>query len=182
MAVPEGTNANSLEVAVERFLETAKKILVVDGYLQAFLFALERGRGLRMFRLEMNDRAEKHIAIRQVAAFLELLNVDWAIYVGEAWIASARPGLRHAIDAADRREAISVVGVANDERFCNRWIEFTRTRTKILLGDDHTDTIPANMLLPILAAIRKREESKTASAQPQGNEKWDQVGCRSNSG
>ena len=68
------------------YTEGAKRILVKDGHLTHFIFALQiSSKTMKTFPLEMHDRAEKHIAIRQVASVLARMGVDWAILVGEAW-------------------------------------------------------------------------------------------------
>lgn len=104
----------------------------------------------------MGDRAEKHIAIRQVASFLAPLKVQWAILVGEAWwipLEEARPDRPHAAHASNRREGIALDGVTSDGRACNRRVDFSRRGDEIVFGEEHGDSKLANIMIPIRDAI-----------------------------
>jgi hypothetical protein len=155
--LPEDCDTKTLEGAVLMYTEAAKRILVRDGYLIPFIFALE-GSAQRVVQLGLNmeDRAGKHIAIRQAASFLAPLKVEWAILVGEAWwapIGDIAPKIIHAEHASNRREAISVEGVAKDGRSCNRRVNFSRKGKEIVLGEEIVDPGIANIMLPIREAI-----------------------------
>jgi len=62
----------------------------------------------------------------------------------------------HAAHAGNRREAISVVGVASDGRSCNRRVNFSRKGREIVFGEEVVDSETANITLPIRDAISAR--------------------------
>jgi len=158
--LPKDCDSKTLEGAVLMYTERSKQILIRDGYLIPFMFALIADEArIVPLGLHFEDRAGKHIAIRQAASFLAALDVEWAIHVGEAWwipIAEIGPGIRHAADASNRREAICVVGVANDRRCCNRRVVFARRGKEIVFGEETVDSETANIMLPIREAISVR--------------------------
>jgi hypothetical protein len=155
--LPKWTDTEALEGAVLMFTERAKQILGRDGHLEPFMFLKKnRGEGVTFLRLQMRDRAEKHIAIRQVAAFLVNMRVEWVIFVNEAWwvpVAELGGNARYAVDSENRRKAISAVGVNAEGRFFNMRVPFRRFGKEIIFEDGDQDSEPVNILLPILKAI-----------------------------
>jgi hypothetical protein len=160
--LPKDCDTKTLEGAVLMFMKNAKRILIRDGYLISFIFALDSDEGsVVSLHLSFEDRAEKHIAIRTAASYLALLNVDWAIFAGEAWwipIAEVGPKIMHAAHARNRRDAISVVGVASDGRSCNRRVNFSRKGKEIVFGEEVVDSQTVNIMLPIREAISARRQ------------------------
>jgi hypothetical protein len=143
------------------YTEAAKRILARDGHLVTFIFALEsEERSLITLELRMEDRAGKHLAIRRVASFLAVRNVEWAIMVGESWwitLSETGQTFRHAVQAPNRREAVTVEGVSKDGCSCNRRVDFSRIGKKIVFGEEETDAEIANIMLPIMKAITKKQ-------------------------
>jgi hypothetical protein len=160
--LPERTRGPTLEDAVLMYMEAAKRFLVIDGHLMPFVFVLEaEGGELKTMALQMADRAEKHIAIRQVASYLQPLDIDWAILLSEAWWIRPEemgPDFCHAAHSKHRREAIAVEGVAHDGHFCHRRVEFSRRGKEIILGEEHQSSESVNILLPIRNAIYRERE------------------------
>jgi hypothetical protein len=104
------------------------------------------------------DRAEKHIAIRQAAALLANVPVEWAILINEAWwvpLEELEKGVRFAVDSKNRREAISAVGVNAEGRFFNMRVPFRRFRNEIIFEEADQNATPVNILIPILKAIKQ---------------------------
>jgi hypothetical protein len=161
-ALPKGTDTEKLEGAVLMFTERAKQILARDGHLEPFIFAKDRDEGIVFFRLEIGDRAEKHIAIRQAAALLANMRVEWAILIDEAWwlpVEEIDERGMHAADYENRREAIAANGVNADERSFNMHVRFRRFRKEIIFEETHQDSEPSNIMIPILKAIRRATAS-----------------------
>jgi hypothetical protein len=162
--LPKDTDKETLEGAVLMFTERAKQFLARDGYLVPVIFVRkQRGEGIMFLQLQMGDRAEKHIAIRQAAALLANVRVDWAILINEAWwvpLEELEEGIRFAVDSKNRREAISAVGVNAEGRFFNMRVPFRRFRNEIVFEKADQDSEQANILLPILKAIRRDETPK----------------------
>jgi hypothetical protein len=157
--LPADIDTKTLEGAVLFFTERAKAILSSDGHLSQFIFVLNSDGELLSVGLSHEDRAEKHIVIRQAASYLATMNVQWAIFIGEAWwvpIAEAGEKIRHAVDAPNRREAIAVTGVATDGRSCNRRVEFSRKGKEFVFGEETVDSETVNIMLPIREAISSR--------------------------
>jgi hypothetical protein len=157
--LPADTDTKTLEGAVLFFTERAKGILSSDGHLSPFIFALNSDGELLSLGLSHEDRAQKHIVIRQAASFLAGMDVEWAILVGEAWwvpIAEVGGKIRHAVDAPNRQEAIAVTGVTKEGLSCNRRVVFSRKGKEIAFGEEKADSDTANIMLPIREAISAR--------------------------
>jgi hypothetical protein len=157
--LPKDTDTETLEGAVLMFAERAKQLLARDGHLEPVIFVKKQGdEGIMYLRLQMGDRAEKHIAIRQSAALLTNIPVEWAILINEAWwvpLEQLGEGVRFAVDSKNRREAISTVGVNAAGSFFNMRVPFRRFRKEIIFEKADQDSEQVNILLPILKAIRR---------------------------
>lgn len=157
--LPKDTDKETLEGAVVMFTERAKQFLARDGYLVPVIFVKKQhGEGIIFLQLQMGDRAEKHIAIRQSAALLTNIPVEWAILINEAWwvpVQELGEGVRFAADSKNRREAISTVGVNAAGSFYNMRVPFRRFRKEIIFEEADQDSKQANILLPILRAIKR---------------------------
>ena len=157
--LPAEIQTETLDGAVTFYLETAKWLLKHDKHLASFVFAHSSDRkSLIVLQLIMEDRAGKHIAIRRVASFLSKQRIEWALLVGESWVASFDPNVlptKHAAELPNRREAITVEGVSANGNFSNRYVEFSRCGDTIVFGDEKADHDPVNIMLPILKAIRQ---------------------------
>jgi hypothetical protein len=159
VTLPEDSDTKTLEGAVLFFTESAKRIFARDGHLIPFLFALKSDGELVTIGVSHENRAQKHIVIRQAASFLATMNVEWAIHVGEAWwvpIAELGHKIRHAADAPNRREAIAVTGVTKEGLSCNRCVVFSRKGNEISFGEETFDSEATNIMLPIREAISAR--------------------------
>jgi len=157
--LPAEIQTETLDGAVTFYLERAKWLLKHDKHLASFVFAHSSDhKSLITFHLVMEDRAGKHIAIRRVASFLSRQRIEWALLVGESWLASFDPSVpltQHAAQLPNRREAIAVQGVSANGDFCNSYVEFSRRGDTIVFGDEKADRNPSNIMLPILTAIRQ---------------------------
>jgi hypothetical protein len=157
--LPKDTDKEALEGAVLMVTERAKQFLARDGHLVPVIFVKEqRGEGMMFLQLQMGDRAEKHIAIRQAAALLTNVRVEWVILINEAWwvpLEELEEGVRFAVDSKNRREAISAVGVNAAGRFFNLRVPFRRFRNEVIFEKADQDYEQVNILRPILKAIRK---------------------------
>jgi hypothetical protein len=166
--LPKGTDTKTLDGAVLMFTERAKQFLARDGYLVPFIFTKEQDERIVFLRLEMRDRAEKHIAIRQAAGVLVNMRVEWAILVNEAWwlpIEEIDGRGMHAADYESRREAIAANGVDIDGRFSNMQVPFRRFRKEIIFEEARLDSTPSNIMIPILKAIRRSTPQQPPQAR-----------------
>jgi hypothetical protein len=153
---------NDLESAIKHYKLVSKQILIKDGFHLSMVFAMSAD-GKRFYNvgLKMDDRAGKHIAIRRVASLLAQDSIRWAVMVGEVWFVEnviGRP-LKHASEFPDRKEALVVQGVSCDGHFINCRAVFCKTDSKIVVEDWVEDTDTANIMLPILNAIRVPTQS-----------------------
>jgi hypothetical protein len=157
--LPEEIQTETLDGAVTFCLERAKGLLKHDKHLASFVFALSSDHKSSIaLQLAIEDRAGKHIAIRRVASFLSRQRIEWALLVGESWLASYDPSVpltQHAAQLPNRREAITVQGVSANGNFCNRYVEFSRRGDTIVFGDEKANRNPVNIMLPILKAIQQ---------------------------
>jgi hypothetical protein len=162
--VPADLDVYTLEGAAKMYQERAKQILMRDHHLVPFLFALERGeRTVVTLELNMEDRVGKHIAIRRAASLLSRLDIEWVLFVNEAWTADLIPGKplpRHAIEASNRGEGIALCGVSADGAFYNRTVKFSRRGDQIVFGDEWADASMTNIMLPISKAIARYVPSR----------------------
>lgn len=149
---------SELKNAVKMIQLGAKRILTKDGFHQTYVFAFnaERNR-FPVIRLQMENRAGKHIAIRRVASLLKQDSFNWVALVGECWVASFdhKPPYRHASEFPDKQEALMINAVNSEGKFMNSQAIFRRCEGSITLDDWIDDEHPANIMLPLLNAIRR---------------------------
>jgi hypothetical protein len=155
------SDLSMLTSAIALFDQASRKMLERDGRLHSFIHAVGADfRAMYQIALIMHTRADKHLAIRRAALLLENCDVAWAVLVGESWFATidASEPLRHAITYPGRQEAITLNAVSAKGQFLNRHFIFERKDGKIVFGAEHQNEGPANIMLPILAAIRRPPE------------------------
>jgi hypothetical protein len=148
----------ALTSAIALFDEASRKMLEKDGRLYPVIHALDAGsRRVYQISLIMHSRAAKHLAIRRAALLLENCEIAWAVLTGEAWIATVETGqpFRHAVNHPARQEALTLNAVSATGQFMNRYVIFERSDGRIVFGTEQNDESPANIMVPILAAIRR---------------------------
>ena len=157
------SDPTSLTSAIALFDQGSRKMLERDGRLYSFIHAMDaNSRRMYHIALIMHSRAEKHLAIRRAALLLENCEIVWAMFTGESWLASYDPSQPspHAVDYPVREEAISLNAVSATGHFKNKYVIFDRKDGKIVFGAEHEDEVQANIMMPILAAIRREPTSR----------------------
>jgi len=128
----------------------AKQILRTDKYhLPTALLKTEKK--MHIVNLKMDDRAEKHIALRHLAQQAARLGAQSVFFINEVWL---RPATKvsethYAVDNNERLEALALHGLSKEGMFVTRTAQFQRTHDDIVFRPDHvnSETFP-NILLP----------------------------------
>ncbi len=130
-------NARTFREECAAWFQHSKRMLEVDSYLIPTAL-VKTGKGMQLFQFRMNDRADKHIMLRDLADSCKRLDAIGVMFINEAWVAPAKFAItgRHAIDCPDRGEAIVLHGLKqNGEAVCCLNI-FTRREGRIYFGED----------------------------------------------
>ncbi|MCX6899590.1 MAG: hypothetical protein NT105_12945 [Verrucomicrobia bacterium] len=131
------------------FFNHAKLLLRKDGY-HVSCALVETGKNFMFFELRMDDRAEKHMVIRQLAKTVGRIKGKSVILIGEAWVAptaSVMPG-SYAADCPTKAEGLILNGLTKDGDYISVHSIFRRTVEGIEFDEDIIDT---GNLSPILA-------------------------------
>lgn len=134
------------------WFQHSKRILEVDAYLIPTAL-VKTEKGMQFFQLRMNDRADKHMMLRDLADSCKRLDAIGVMFINEAWVASAEFAVtgKHAIDYPDRGEAIVLHGLKqNGEAVCCLNV-FTRREGRICFGGDEiTEGDVPNIMAPFV--------------------------------
>lgn len=170
---------NSFQDECVRWFQIAKRMLQVDKHHSPIaLFQTEKT--VHVVPLEMNDRAEKHIALRHLAQQAKHLNASAVFLINEAWIARAEElsDHLHAVDSPRRSEALLLHGLKSDGRFVTFMAKFSRIGGAIVFEDDPIDSNAfPNVLLPFceLWNIPKPKGRDRANLLPLLTRKIDRI-------
>lgn len=161
--------AHDLNSRVVAFTEMAKRVMLTDGYhLPTAIIDAPGGRG-RLCHLKMDDRTEKHMVFRGLAAEIERLGATSVLIITEVWTAKFDPTqpLRHAADFPERGEALQIVGLDNEGNVSSFLVPFTRQENTIQFAESipaHDDTL--NFLNPIRDVWRRQKKCSNNASQP----------------
>lgn len=140
----------------DTFFAMGKQMLQKDGYHTMMAMAYTES-SAQLIELRPQDRADKHIMIREIASICARLRATSCIMISEAWIAEVSTQYGpYAVNYPNRKEALSLAGFHMSEGYQNRCVIFERNgdAIKFLEGQD-SETHLANILLPVAEAIQK---------------------------
>lgn len=141
---------NSFQDECARWFQIAKQMLQVDKH-HSSIALLKTEKTMHFVPLEMNDRAEKHIALRHLAQQAKHLDAGTVFLINEAWTARAEElsDQLHAVDSRHRSESLVLLGLKSDGTFATFMARFSRIGGAIVLEEDIVDSkhFP-NILLP----------------------------------
>ena len=148
-------SAETLEKEVDVLFEQAKLLLVKDGYHDAIvIFGYEDG--TREFhKLELEDRAEKHIIYRRLAAHAEKTVATSVVFITENWVSpiSKVGSFQHAGDDPDRKEALQIVAADSKGKVVSRTVAFNKDKKgDIQIGNELASE---NAIVNFLEPFRK---------------------------
>jgi len=129
-------DATTLEERLLAFVNLGKHMMSADGFHITSIMLMSES----MFypvELRMEDREDKHIMIRQVAAMGETLKADTVIIVGEGWIAS--PDTRygpHAANNPNKKEALLANALNRKNEYLTIIAPFERIGDKIVFDEN----------------------------------------------
>jgi hypothetical protein len=158
-SLPELDLITPLQTQCGVYFRGALTMLRVDGYALPFAFMLDQNNLVHQCALFMEDRAEKHIVFREVAAQARRLKAKSVCIVNEAWMAPLTPRVMHAEHHKERTEGLLVQGV-DSEGECFTIIQpFTRIEGRVFL---HAKPFAETVLHPIIRPIYEAIATKTA--------------------
>lgn len=132
--------------------QMGKRILEVDGRHGAFAF-MRTEQGMQMSVLGFDDRAEKHIVIRDLAETAKRLKAKSVVLVNEAWLIPVNEFIKKGFAAGPlgQKEALVLHGLSSTGEFLNCQVAFDREDGNIKFGHEEVDdkTFP-NILAPFL--------------------------------
>ncbi len=115
--------------------------------------------GSSIIQIRMDDRVEKGLALRELAAYCKEVRAQEVHFIGESWTAKADPSSKvvHAKDSPTRREALSLMSVTSTGEVCVLIKGFQRLNKEIVFDQqfmEWDDSVP-NIMKPIADAIKK---------------------------
>ena len=133
--------------------EEAKNILIIDGHhLPIALIGYSDGHK-DIIGLQMGDRAEKHLAIRQIAADIKITGAISVIIIGEVWVSDTNNYrlTPSGIESPTLREALQLIATNADGVTYSKLAFFRKDKQgKIKIGKEvQVDNKTINMLAPI---------------------------------
>lgn len=134
------------------WFQHSKRMLEVDGYLIPTAL-VKTEKGMQLYQLRMDDRAEKHIVMRDLADSCKRLDAVAIMLINEAWVAPAgfAPIGKHAVDCPSRREAILLNGLTRSGEAVNCMNIFTRRDGHVCFGEDGiTEGTVPNIMAPFV--------------------------------
>jgi len=150
------SSQSSFKKICDDFFEIGKKMLIKDGY-HLMIALIHTEKGFFSVELRPEDRADKHVLIRELASKCARLRAVSCILIGEVWAAvySPRHG-PHAVGHPDRQEELFLAAYHKDEGFITREAIFRREGDTIVFSDgDTAKYMHASILNPVVDAIRK---------------------------
>ncbi|MGB0743703.1 MAG: hypothetical protein ACPGSB_04175 [Opitutales bacterium] len=155
----------SLEHYVNHHLEASKIILKKDGYLLPVLHVLTKNNHIHQIGLIFEDRADKHIQLRNAAEYIRRIDAKYVILTGEAWGAVFDPSsnIMHAKDYPNRDEVVGSAGVSHSLNYFHMQCKFTRQNKDIIFQEPISGTHPINMLKPIAEALKHPSATRIVS-------------------
>lgn len=112
----------------------ARTLLERDGYhVPMAMLETEGGPVLQQFR--MDDRADKHVMMRELADHCSRTGADSCIFITEAWTARLNPQFGpHAANYPNRGEALVLHAIHQDGTVVELSASFTKTHGIVFLG------------------------------------------------
>lgn len=139
----------------DTLFEMGKRMLMKDGYHSMIAMILTET-GFYPLEFRPEDRADKHVMVRELASQCARLKAVSCILISEAWFAtfSSSHG-PFAADHPDRQEGLSLAGFHRDDGFATRDALFRREGDKVVFpeGQDIKGMYP-EILNPVADAIR----------------------------
>lgn len=134
------------------WFQYSKRILEVDGYLIPTAF-VRTEKGMQVFQLRMDDRADKHMMLRDLADSCKRLDAVAVMLINEAWVAPrefAATG-QHAVDCLNRGEAILLHGLKRSGEAVDCINVFSRREGQVCFGEDRiTEGDVPNIMTPFV--------------------------------
>jgi len=162
---------HTLDEKASVYFEHAKTLLVKDGSHVSVALLGYPGKPILPMSLVMEDRAQKHLVFRSLAATIKKTGATSLFLIGEMWVSTldrSNP-VQHASDDPKKKEALELIAADNTGRVISRGVMFSRDEAgKVVLGETWiSNQSSANLLAPIRKAwgIGKRGD---VSPAPQG--------------
>lgn len=150
--------AGTFREKCEAFFEMARVLLVRDGYhITTVIF--EAGGIPQFWHLQMDDRAEKHVLMREIATVCRRHQATWFIMIGEAWLAIPHQRYGpHAANYPNRKEALVLHGVHRDGSQLSCVALFSKVNGKTVIGPTTVnDELLPGIMRPIVQVIRSSQ-------------------------
>lgn len=149
----------NLKEEAKFFFEHAKYILSIDGYHVPTAILFYPNRNANIFELQMQNRAEKHLIYRKLAADIEKSGANGIIVIAESWVLMLDKD-KKSIHPNNRQEALVLTAAnSNGEVYIHRAI-FTKDKNgKITFGKESTDFSIESLgfLTPIVNVLKKQK-------------------------
>lgn len=109
---PSPKGEHTLHTLVQYMFGLAKTILVRDGYHLPMAFLVSGDGTMFPYGTPVDDRAEKYVLWRRLAAEVEKRRIERVLFVTEVWVAPIDPAnaFRPAVESPQRQEALAVFG------------------------------------------------------------------------
>jgi hypothetical protein len=132
------------------WFQLAKHMLRVDKHHQPTAL-LKTEKTIHIVALRMNDKAEKHLAIRNLAQQAKRLNARAVYFINEVWLSTAQKvsDQFYKVDTKTRGEGLVLHGLTIEGEFLTCTAEFQRVGGAIVIGEDsiNSEVFP-NILRP----------------------------------
>ncbi len=148
------TRTGTFREQCQGFFEMARFLLQKDGYhIPTVIY--EAGGMPQFCQVKMDDRAEKHVLMRELAAVCRRHQATWFIFIGEAWLATLDPRYGpHAVDYPNRKEMLVLHGVHRDGTQLSIQAVFSKFGGKAIVGATSiNDELMPGVMSPIIEAI-----------------------------
>lgn len=150
-----------LEKEGEIVFNMAKTILVKDGFHSPMVFLGYPNGSKEIHQLVLEDRAAKHMLIRQLAVDIERTGATSFIMINEVWMAHVgEKEIVHAADSSKREEALMVTALNKQGEYFYWCIFFKKDKNGkvILYNESEIKDVKGdypNFLIPILKVWSK---------------------------
>lgn len=143
------------------WFQHSKRMLEVDGYLiPTALVRTEKC--MQLFQLRMDDRADKHMVMRDLADSCKRLDAVAVMLINEAWVAPAEFAAtgKHAVDCPSRGESILLHGLTRSGEAVDCINIFARRDGRICFGEDRiTEGDVPNIMAPFVKVWNIKRKS-----------------------
>jgi hypothetical protein len=160
--------SSDLGRAAEAYFAIARSLFERDGYHRsiAMLYKDDEPRGVIPF--DVRDQAEKYLMFRQLANEVARVRANRILIIGEVWTAvfDAAEPLRHAKDAPEREEELTLLAAAADGSALQLSARITRGKSRrrgIRLGQTKAVRVPQTGFLVPFSVVWKRGHDSKAS-------------------